>query len=101
MQPIALFAGLEQQELMRENLLLQTRVKETQAQADDFRAQQASLMSKVEKVKNAFICQICQFRNVRPQLSCLMLFHAVFSQIDLVLVKCGHVICKECEEQLR
>jgi sacsin len=76
--------NLDQQNLIQENLQLQTQLKTFEMNHQSLSDKNMDLLSQVEKLKQAFICQICAFQKV-----------------ELILVKCGHMICGACESQLQ
>mmetsp|Transcript_13007 Transcript_13007/g.23597 ORF Transcript_13007/g.23597 Transcript_13007/m.23597 type:complete len:118 (-) Transcript_13007:303-656(-) len=76
--------SLEQKELVTRNLNLQEEIRELKTQVTKMCESRDAANTKLKKISESFICQICQSENV-----------------DIVLVPCGHLLCTACKGRLR
>ncbi len=76
--------SVAQRDLVRANAELRAEIERLKGQVSGAREAKSRAEGKVQEVKEAFICGICQTVDV-----------------DTVLVPCGHLLCTECIGKLR
>ncbi len=81
---VGLPLDLSRQSLVDETLALQGQVAAEKGKMGALLDKVQRLSEELDRLQNAFICQICLFR-----------------EVDKTLVMCGHSVCGDCEHKIR